>query len=77
MTVSLYEPTGTLVRSTTQSFPPSFLMQMSASHLVGGSVAANQSIVFTIDSGSVVVYASTVANSGHGSTLQIVRRIAQ
>lgn len=75
MTVSLHEPAGKHVRSTTQSFPPNYLVQTAASNLVGGAVAANQSIVFTIDSGSVVVFASTVANSGHASTLHIVKRI--
>ena len=75
VTVSLHEPTGALVRSATRSFPPNYLAQMSASDLVGGSVAANQTLVFRIDSGSVVVYASMVANSGHASTLHIVKRI--
>jgi WD40-like Beta Propeller Repeat len=75
MTVSLHESAGKLVRSTTQSFPPNYLVQMAASNLVGGAVAADQSIVFTIDSGSVVVFASTVANSGHASTLHIVKPI--
>jgi WD40-like Beta Propeller Repeat len=75
MTVSLYEATGKLVRTSTQSFPPNFLVQMPAATLAGGAVAANQSIVFTINSGSVVVFASTVANSGHASTLHLVKRI--
>ena len=77
MTISLYDASGTFVRTTSRSFPANYFTQMSASDFIGGSIAANQSIVISIDAGSVVVYGSTVSSTGVGSTLQIAARVVQ
>ena len=77
MTISLYDASGTFVRTTSRSFPANYFTQMSASDFIGGSIAANQSIVISIDAGSVVVYGSTASSTGVGSTLQIAARVVQ
>jgi hypothetical protein len=75
MTISVYEASGTLVHTTSRAFGPNIFVQLPASDLLGAPIAANQTIVFSIDSGSAIVYGSSVANSGGGSTLQIAQRI--
>lgn len=75
MTITLYDASGGVVRTASRSFPPNYFIHMPASEFVGGSIAANQSIVIAIDSGSAVVYGSTTSNTGQGSTIQIAPRI--
>jgi hypothetical protein len=75
MTTSVYDAAGNLVRTTARAFSPNYFAQFSAADLAGGPIAARQTIVFSIDSGSAVIYGSSVANSGGGSTLQIAQRI--
>jgi len=66
-----------VIRSVSRTFPPNYLAQLSASDLVGGNIGPNQSVVMAIDSGSAVVYGSTVSNTGQGSTFQIAARVVQ
>lgn len=75
MTIALYDANGTLLRTTSRSLPPNYLIQMAASDFAAGPVAAGQTIVISIDSGSAAVYGSTVANTGTGSTLQMAARV--
>jgi hypothetical protein len=75
MTITTYDATGNVVRTVSRTFPPSSFAHFSASDLAGGTIAANQSIVFSIDSGSAVIYGSSVPNTGGSSTLQIAQRI--
>jgi Tol biopolymer transport system component len=77
LTADLYDTAGSLIRSNTRSLPANYSTQMAASELVQGSVGASQSIVLTIQTGSVIAYASSPANGGKGSTLELVRRIEQ
>ena len=76
MTATLYDASGTVIRSNSRNFPPNYLTQLSASDLVGGNIGPNQSVVFAVVSGSAVVYGSTVSNTGQGSTFQIAARVA-
>jgi hypothetical protein len=74
VTISVYDQNGGFVRTTSRSFGPNSFLQFPASELAGGPIAANQTIVFSIDAGSAVIYGSWVANSGGGSTLQMAQR---
>jgi len=75
MTITVYDAAGNLVRSNTRSFPANYFAQFGAADLAGGPIAARQTLVFSVDSGSAVIYGSTIANSGGGSTLQMAQRI--
>ncbi|HEY8130794.1 MAG TPA: hypothetical protein VII12_02790 [Thermoanaerobaculia bacterium] len=75
MTATLYDAAGTVIRSNSRTFLPNSLAQLSASDLVGGNIGPNQSVVIAVDSGSAVVYGSTVSNTGQGSTFQIAARV--
>lgn len=75
MTLTLCDAAGAVIRTNRRSFPPNYLAQLSSSGLVGGDLGPNQSIVISIDSGSAVVYGSTISNNGQGSTFQIAARV--
>jgi hypothetical protein len=75
MTVSLYNTAGILVRTLTRSFGPNYFAQFVAADLLGGAIAANEAVVFSIDAGSAVIYGFSAANSGGGLTLQVAPRI--
>lgn len=75
MTVSLYDNAGILVRAITRTFGPNYFAQFAAADLLGGAIAANETVVFSIDSGSAIIYGFSAANSGGGLTLQVAPRI--
>ncbi len=75
LTIALYDAAGKVVRTISRSYPANMFTQVAASDFVEGPAGANQSIVITVDSGSAVVYGSTVVSGGQGSTLQIASRV--
>jgi hypothetical protein len=75
MTIGVYDAGATLVRTVTRSFGTNYFAQFAAADLLGGAIAANETLVFSIDSGSAVIYSSSAANSGGGLTLQVAPRI--
>lgn len=74
ITISLYGANGSLVRTVTRTYPANFFTQVPASVFAGGEVAANQTLVVTVDAGSAAVYGSTVSSTGKGSTLLMATR---
>jgi hypothetical protein len=75
MTISIYDTATVLVRTVTRSFGSNYFAQFAAADLLGGAIAANQTIVFSIDAGSAVIYGSSAANGGGGFTLQVAQRL--
>ncbi len=74
MTVTLYGGSA-VVKSVSVSYPPNHFVQIPAGDLLGVSSGASQSLIFSVDSGSAIVYGATVDNSGAGMTLQIASPI--
>jgi len=74
MTVTVHDQAGGSVRTTTRTVGPNTILQMTASDFIGGPVAARQLIVITIESGSAVVFGSSVGTNPQASTLQIATR---
>ena len=74
MTINVYDAATNLVRTVTRSFAPNSFAQFAAADLLGGPIAANETVVFRIDSGSAVIYGSSAANSGGGLSLQVLSR---
>jgi hypothetical protein len=75
MTISIYDAATILVRTVTRSFSPNYFAQFAAADLLGGAIAASQTVVFNIDAGSTVIYGFSAANSGGGLTLQVAQRL--
>jgi hypothetical protein len=73
--VCMHDPDGTYIRGFTRYFQANDLVQVPVAELLGGEVTAGQMVMFTVNAGSAVIYASTLENNGSGSTLQIVRRV--
>ncbi|MDP9361937.1 MAG: hypothetical protein M3P29_10845 [Acidobacteriota bacterium] len=62
-----------MVKSVPLSFGPTFFQQTAASSLLGTTLAETDTIVFTIQSGSAIVYGATTDNITQDSSLQIAR----
>lgn len=75
--ICMHEADGTYIRGNTHYFPPNYLVQMPVADLMGGEVKAGQMVMFTVNAGSAVVFASTIDNHGTGSNLQIVRPVVE
>lgn len=75
--ICMHDADGTYIRGNTHYFAPNSLVQMPVAELMGGEVTADQMVMFTVNAGSAVIFASTIDNNGTGSTLQIVRPVAE
>ena len=75
MTIGIYDTSGNLLRAVTRSFGPNYFAQFAAADLLGGAIAANEAVVFSIDSGSAVIYGFSAASSGGGLILQVAPRL--
>ncbi len=75
--VCMHEPDGSYIRGFTRYFAASSLVQVPVAELMGGEVTAGQMVMFTVNAGSAVVFASTIENAGTGMSLQIVRPVAE
>jgi hypothetical protein len=72
ITATLIEGTGVPVRTVTKSYPPTWFEQTDAASFLGGPIGANQSIRFTIDAGSAIIYGSTTDNTTNDPAIQLV-----
>ncbi len=75
--VCMHDADGTYIRGFTRYFPSNYLVQMPVAELMGGEVTADQMVMFTVNDGSAVVFVSTIQNHGTGTSLQIVKPIAE
>ena len=70
MTVTLYAGSA-VVKSVSVSYPTNDFVQIPAGDLLGVSIGASQALIFSVDSGSAIVYGATVESSGARMTLKI------
>jgi hypothetical protein len=73
--VCMHDADGTYIRGFTRHFAANSLVQVPVAELMGGEVTANQMVMFTVNAGGAVIFASTIENNGTGTTLQIVRPV--
>jgi virginiamycin B lyase len=71
MTITVRDKQGNLVRTVTKSFGPTFFVQGSASDFLGAPLAGGESLSFSIDSGSAVVYGVNADNITQDPSLQL------
>jgi hypothetical protein len=76
LTISVRDAAGKELSSLTRSFPANYFQQFGASELLGTNPPANASVVFTMMSGSAIVYGSGVKNSTGDAILQIARGVS-
>ncbi len=75
--ICMHDADGTYIRGNTHYFGTNSLVQMPVAELMGGDVTAGQMVMFTVNAGSAVIFATTIDNHGTGSTMQIVRPVVE
>jgi hypothetical protein len=71
MTITIRDKQGNLVRTLPKSFAPTFFVQGPASDFLGAPLSGGESITFSIDSGSAVLYGATADNITQDPSLQL------
>jgi hypothetical protein len=69
------DASGAIIRSVTKTYPPTFYEQQPASTLLGGPIAADDSIDVSVSGGSAFVYGATVDNTTNDPSIQFARVI--
>jgi hypothetical protein len=67
------DASGAVIRSVTKTYPPTFYEQQQASTLLGGPIAADDSIEISVSSGTAFVYGATVDNTTNDPSAQFAR----
>jgi hypothetical protein len=75
ITFRVRDASGTIVRTVTKTYDPTFYEQQSASTLLGGPIGADDSIEVTVSGGSAIVYGATVDNTTNDPSIQFARVI--
>ncbi len=75
MQIAVRDKDGVLRNSTTQSWGPTFFTQLSASAIAGIDLRPSDSIAFTINSGSAIVYGAMTDNTTQDPTLQYAKKL--
>jgi hypothetical protein len=75
ITFRVRDASGTVVRTVTKTYNPTFYEQQSASTLLGGPIGADDSIEVNVSSGSAIVYGATVDNTTNDPSAQFARVI--
>lgn len=71
ITITHHAGSGAVLRTITRVYPANYFVQLPVSELLGTGVGSSEAIVFSVDSGSAIVYGSTAGNSGQSLTLQV------
>ncbi|HEY6928542.1 MAG TPA: hypothetical protein VJA66_02595 [Thermoanaerobaculia bacterium] len=71
MTVTVRDKQGNLVRTVAKNFAPTFFVQGSAADFLGAPLSGGESLSFSIDSGSAIVYGVNADNITQDPSLQL------
>jgi hypothetical protein len=77
LTFRVYDSAGNLLRTVSRPFNPTFFQQFLASDLLGGPLPVNGLVRVTVDLGSAIVYAATLANDTGDATLQVASAVEE
>ena len=73
MTVTVRSKHGATLATQHQSYPPTFFTQVTASALTNVNLTGDETILFSVESGSAMVYASSTDNTTQDPSVQIAR----
>lgn len=65
---------GTVIHETTRDYPADWFQQGPASDFLGFELSGNESITFSLSSGSAILYGTTTDNTTHDPNLQIAQK---
>jgi hypothetical protein len=74
MTVTVRDKQGNVVRTVAKSFAPTFFVQGSAADFLGAPLEGGESLSFSVDSGSAIVYGVNADNITQDPSLQLAAR---
>ncbi len=75
LTVTVRDKDGLVVKTTDKTFGPTFFTQPgSASFLDGYALSGGETLTFTINNGSAIIYGSTTDNTTNDPSLQLVHK---
>ncbi|MGK2855818.1 MAG: ScyD/ScyE family protein [Thermoanaerobaculia bacterium] len=69
--VAVYDTGGAMLRSREISYPPNYFVQTAFEALTDGRAPADGAVVFSVVSGSAIVYGSAASHDGTGMTIQV------
>jgi hypothetical protein len=75
MAITVRDASGATTRTLTQSYGANTFTQVDASAVTGGALNANDSVAFTINSGSALIYGSTTDNTTQDPSYQGTKRV--
>jgi hypothetical protein len=75
VTATVRDSSGTVISTTSVSFPPTFLQQVDAGTFLGAPLGNNQSIEISVSSGSAIVYGATADNTTNDPSIQFARGV--
>jgi hypothetical protein len=67
------DASGAVIRSVTKTYDPTFYEQQPASTLLGGPIAADDSIEISVSGGSAFIYGATIDNTTNDPSIQFAR----
>src|ERR1051326_28035 len=76
MTITVRGKHGAALASVHQSYPATYFTQVSAATLTGATFSGDETIVFEVEAGSAMIYASSTDNTTQDPSVQIARPIA-
>jgi hypothetical protein len=77
VTFVIRDANGSIVRTATKSFSPTFFQQTPAAQFLDYTFAGGESISIDVTSGSLFVYGSTTDNTSNDPSVQFARRVNQ
>lgn len=75
ITATLRNSFGSVVKSVTRSYPPTFFNQTSAAAFVEADLQGNDTIHVRVAAGSAIVYGATTDNISQDPMMKLLRRI--
>jgi hypothetical protein len=75
LTVTERDASGATVRAATQSFPPTYLVQVDAAAFLGGPLGNNHSLQISVSDGSAIIYGATADNTTNDPSIEFARGV--
>ena len=75
ITATVRDSAGNVLRTTTRTYPPTFLQQVDAATFLGAPLGNDQSIQISVSTGSAIIYGATADNTTNDPSLQFARGV--
>jgi hypothetical protein len=73
LTATVRDSSGTVLRTSSVSYPPTYLQQVDATSFLGAPLGNDQSIELSVSTGSAIIYGATADNTTNDPSIQFAR----